>query len=514
MATMTKDKTNAARLLSLVGLPAILLAFCLQAFFALPQLSATTDEGVHLAAGYSYWRTHDFRINPEHPPLAKLVAAIPLLALRPALDIRYDDWKTAAEYDFGFHFLYSNDADRLLFWSRSGMVALAAIGLIVTYCWARDLFGKAAGLAAATMYAFSPNLLAHGTLITTDVPLAVFTLLTLYLFWRGGETQSSRLDVATGLALGAAMSSKFSGAFLPVLLIGFSLVFHKRSAPRKLLTIACGSLLVIAGAYLFSASPLTYFKNASLVNANHIANYPFFLFGRLKPGGWWYYFLAAFAVKATIPTLLFVIFAGLHAVLEGFVSRRGELILLVSAVFYVGLISAAADQIGLRYLIPVFPMVFVWTSRMVPRLLTSRSGIAIVAVLLCWQAVSAIRTYPNYIPYINELAGGPAAGPRLLDDSNIDWGQGVKQAARYAREHHIVNLNLYTFSPYDNPAYYGLPRNIPPSEAFGRLVSRKPAAGVYFISAHYVARMRSVNPAWDSYKPVDRIGESLLVYSF
>lgn len=457
---------------------------------------------------------HDFRMNPEHPPLAKLIAAIPLLALRPKLDTRYDDWKTAAEYDFGFHFLYRNDADRLLLWSRSALVALAAIGLIVTYCWARDLFGKPAGLAAATMYAFSPNLLAHGMLITTDVPLAVFTVLTLYLFWRGSEMQSWRIDVATGLALGAAMSSKFSGAFLPVLLVGFSIAFHKRSSPRRLLTIACGSVIVISSAYLFSASPLTYFKNTSLVNANHIANYPFFLFGRLKPGGWWYYFLAAFAVKATIPTLLFILFAGLHTALEGFISRRGELILLVSIVFYLVLISAAADQIGLRYLMPAFPLMFVWSSRMVPRLLASRSGMVIVAVLLAWQAISAIRSYPNYIPYINELAGGPASGPKLLDDSNIDWGQGVKQAARYVREHHIENLILYTFSPYDNPSYYGLPRNIPPAEAFGRLVSRRPPAGVYIISAHHVARMRSVNPAWESYKPVDRIGESLLVYSF
>src|SRR4051812_49120462 len=206
MATITKDKTNAARLLSLTGLPAILLAFCLQALLALPHLSATTDEGVHLSAGYSYWQMRDFRINPEHPPLAKLIAALPLLAIHPAFDTSYNDWKTAAEYDFGFHFLYSNDAGRLLFWSRSAMVVLAAIGLIVTYCWARDLFGLHAGLAAAAMYGFSPNLLAHGMLVTTDVPLAVFTILTLYLLWKGSGRRSWRMDTMTGLALGAAMA--------------------------------------------------------------------------------------------------------------------------------------------------------------------------------------------------------------------------------------------------------------------------------------------------------------------
>src|SRR5438067_1189335 len=171
---------NAARGLTSAVLAVILLAFCLQALFALPKLSATTDEPVHLAAGFSYWQTRDFRMNPEHPPLAKLIAALPVLLIHPRFDTTHDDWKTAAEHPFGFNFLYQNDADRLLFWSRSAMVAVAAIGLIVTFLWARDLFGVPAGLFAAGMYAFSPNLLAHGTLVTTDVPLAVFTVLTLY----------------------------------------------------------------------------------------------------------------------------------------------------------------------------------------------------------------------------------------------------------------------------------------------------------------------------------------------
>src|SRR5205823_4423137 len=153
------------------------------------------------------------------------------------------------------------------------------------------------GLFAACMYAFSPNLLAHGMLVTTDAAVAVFTVWTLYLFWK-------QRDIATGLALGAAMASKFSGAFLPVLLIVFCVLRDGRAAVKRLLVIGCASLLVIEAAYFFSQSPLTYLKNAALVNANHLRNYPFYLFGRLKSGGWWYYFPAAFAVKATIPTLL------------------------------------------------------------------------------------------------------------------------------------------------------------------------------------------------------------------
>src|SRR4051812_10664406 len=159
----------------------LILAFCLQAVLALPRLSATSDEAVHLASGYSYWQTRDFRMNTEHPPLAKLIAALPLLVIRPALNTSTDVWKNASEYQFGFDFIYRNNADRLLFWSRSAMVLLAALGIAITFMWARELFGPGAGLLAAGLYAFSPNLLAHGMLVTTDVPEAVFTLLTLYL---------------------------------------------------------------------------------------------------------------------------------------------------------------------------------------------------------------------------------------------------------------------------------------------------------------------------------------------
>jgi 4-amino-4-deoxy-L-arabinose transferase-like glycosyltransferase len=511
---MTKDKMNAARLLNVTILTLLVIAFCLQAALALPRLSATSDEPIHLSAGYSYWQTRDFRLNPEHPPLAKLIAALPLLIIRPTLDTTHDDWKTPVQEIFGFQFLYSNDADRLLFWSRMAMVLLAASGLVVTFLWARDLFGAPAGLFAAGMYAFSPNLLAHGMLVTTDVPLAVFTVLTFYLFWKGGQAGSWHIDVATGLALGAAMASKFSGAFLPVFLVILCLARDRRAAFVRLIMIGLASLVVIEAAYLFSTHPLLYFKNASLVNANHVRNYPVYLLGRLKPGGWWYYFPAAFLFKATVPLLAMIIFAAVHAISERFLSRWGEITLLTIIVGYAVLISIGADQIGLRYLLPIFPLLFVWTSRVVPWVLSMRGGALVIGALLAWQAIAAIRAFPNYIPYFNELAGGPAQGPWLLDDSNIDWGQGVKQAALYVREHHIANVQMHSFSPIDNPPYYGLPPDIPLSEGFRRLVAQRPAPGTYIISAHYVARMRGVSREWQTYVPVDRIGNSLWVYAF
>ena len=127
---------------------ALVVAFWLQMFMALPKLSATSDEIVHLPAGYTYWMTRDFRMNPEHPPLAKLLAAFPLIFLKPRVDWNSREWVNGDEYLFGYRFTYSNDADRLLFWGRLPITLIAALGAFVVFLWARDLFGPAAGLFA------------------------------------------------------------------------------------------------------------------------------------------------------------------------------------------------------------------------------------------------------------------------------------------------------------------------------------------------------------------------------
>src|SRR2546430_15629207 len=84
------------------------------------------------------------------------------------------------------------------------------------------MFGRASGLFALALFAFSPNLLAHGMLITTDVPVAVFMVLALYLSWKYSQHASALLSAGIGLATGAAMACKFSGGILPLIVIALS----------------------------------------------------------------------------------------------------------------------------------------------------------------------------------------------------------------------------------------------------------------------------------------------------
>src|SRR5512145_422383 len=119
-------------------LGSILAVFALANLATMRVTTATSDETSHLPAGYTYWRTGDFRLNPQHPPLVKLLAALPLLALAPRLDPADPGWTASPpdEWGFGFRFLYGNDADRLLFWGRMPTLLLGLVACLYVYRFA------------------------------------------------------------------------------------------------------------------------------------------------------------------------------------------------------------------------------------------------------------------------------------------------------------------------------------------------------------------------------------------
>src|SRR5262249_1985000 len=152
-------------------------------------------------------------------------------------------------------------------------------------------------------------------------------------------------------------------------------------------------------------SPLLYFQNIRTVNANHDPNYESYLLGQLKANGWWYYFLVAFIFKATLPTLILISISVMKT-LARFIDWRGGPILLSAIGLYFIAVSAGTDELGVRYLLPIFPLIYIWVSRLVPLFWNNRLGRAALCCLLIWQIGAAVGSYPNYITYFNELAGG------------------------------------------------------------------------------------------------------------
>jgi len=133
------------------------------------QLSQTADEGAHLYSGYQYWQARDYGLNSEHPPLLKLVAALPLLPMELKQAHPPPTLSKFEEYVGGGQLLHNNDNDRLLLHGRIAASIFTLLLALIVFAAATEMFGVTAGLLALLLFAFEPNVLAHGALITTDM---------------------------------------------------------------------------------------------------------------------------------------------------------------------------------------------------------------------------------------------------------------------------------------------------------------------------------------------------------
>lgn len=187
---MAVSQTSPMTWLTKLSVALLLFIVFLQPFLAMQNFSPVFDEVTHLPSGFSYLKTHQIKLNPQHPPLIKMLAAIPLLFLHPKFDGQDPNLigDKPNEWKFGNTFLFSNNADRLLFWGRIPMILISVLLAWYVFLWAYELFGSSAGLVALFLYTFMPNLLAHAQFVATDLPLAAFAFITMYYFWKFSRT--------------------------------------------------------------------------------------------------------------------------------------------------------------------------------------------------------------------------------------------------------------------------------------------------------------------------------------
>ncbi|MFA5030596.1 MAG: glycosyltransferase family 39 protein [Patescibacteria group bacterium] len=178
----------------------------------------TIDEGVHISAGYSYLKTGDYRLNPEHPPLAKQIAALPILFLKPTLPTNTEAWDTADQWQFAQEFLYKsgNNSQLILFLGRLPIIFLTILLGVCIARWAYELGGKISSLVATILYFSSPVILTHGHLITTDVPVALGVFATAYFFTKALRSPKKLWIFLTAFAYAFAIDVKFTGVILVV----------------------------------------------------------------------------------------------------------------------------------------------------------------------------------------------------------------------------------------------------------------------------------------------------------
>lgn len=151
---------------------------------SMAQDSGIVDEVAHIPAGYSYLRYGDFRLNPEHPPLLKDLAAIPLLFMDLRFPLDIPAWTTEAngQWESGWNFIYhiGNNADQILFWSRLPILLLAIVFGYFVFRFFKNHYGINTGLLALFFFTLSPNLLAHSRFVTTDLGIAAFMFFAFY----------------------------------------------------------------------------------------------------------------------------------------------------------------------------------------------------------------------------------------------------------------------------------------------------------------------------------------------
>ncbi len=276
----------------------ICFVFLITAFFSVQGMfweglkfsgsSLTSDEVSHIPAGFYYLKTQQYFINTEHPYLIKDIAAIPLLFLNLNLPQIPEEQKYEnIQWEFGRNFLFTagNDPDVIAFWSRTAVILFNTFCLFLIYYFLKKTFGRLAALISLFFLAFSPNVIAHSSLVVLDAPLALLCLLSILVFSLFLKDLTENRKFWKNFALATlftslALVTKFQGVFLffALFLGGLSyILLAKRQAWKKYLL-----LFVLFSVLILFFIGLTYGLHTLKANPEGIqyqikANYPNYL---------------------------------------------------------------------------------------------------------------------------------------------------------------------------------------------------------------------------------------------
>jgi hypothetical protein len=510
----------------------LLLVFGAQAASSIATKSATWDETNYFGMGDYLLRHRQWDVPSAviHPPLAYYLDSLPVLFAD--LDRRVWNYPQGTRRDLAFlgaadtdrgQALLSSPAnvdDRLLTRSRLMAILQALVLGYFVYRLGKALYGYAAGALALGFFAFCPNMVAYGSLITPDITLAAFFFITVFFFRMALVTGERKHHVLAGVSLGLALLSKFPALLLlPIeaVLLVFVAVRGQRLPVRWIVVSwGCAAFVFLLG---YGFDPRPFVQGMAVQQLHQQEGHWSFMMGQLSREGWWYYGLVAFALKTPIPLLLFLVTA--LGFLVARTIRRGaialdDLVLWIPVIAVVVLFSVERRSIGLRYLLPVYPFAFVIASGVVAQL---RRLKYLLVLPLAWYALSPWIIWPDYLAYFNEFAGGPDGGYRYLVDSNLDWGQDLKGLKRFMDSRGIDRIYLSYFGT-DSPARYGIQYDWLPSYDLKNPhpqptveIKRKRYLAISVTNLQGVYMEPQTMFRWlDRYTPVAKIGHSIFVY--
>ena len=515
------------------------------------------DEPEHLAAGLVLIDRQQYLYDNQHPPLARLAAAIgPWLA-----GVRIHGTPNPSGEAEGRDLLYHSNIsyERVLTLARLGMLPFLLLLLGATWAWTQRCYGNTAATLAVLFLASTPVILGNAAVVALDVPVTALTMTSLWLLLRWLERPNAARALLLGLSSGLAVATKLSAVpFIGIAAITL-IVLRLLLAPRQplparwargLTTAAISlalALLIPIGVYgpklVYLTTP-NFAPSLSLYElvgssgvlhdlAYHIAahvrvplgvqilplnfrgvewhneyGHPSFLLGHTAMEGWWYFYPVALTFKTTLPMLgLGLIGLGLLA-LRG--ARAGNLYVLAPSACFVSILAFCClyshINIGVRHVLIAYPLLAMGAAcatQAIWRRWPARAARALLLAALLWQFATLAYAYPDYLAYFNSLAGSHPE--HILVDSDLDWGgQDLRRLERVLAARHVAHIAL----GYRGTADLSL-EALPP---YTLLMPHQPVHGWVAITMLTLQENQAGYGWLLRYAPVQRVGQSFYLY--
>jgi Dolichyl-phosphate-mannose-protein mannosyltransferase len=515
--------------------------------------SFTFDEPIHLFTGLRAWQGR-FDMWNDHPPLSRMLFAVPLL--RHGIDLAYIGISPGP---MAVHGMRSNPVG--IGWrTRPLNVALGVLLGVLLWLLARRLFSESAANLALALFAFSPGMIAHFSVATTDGAGILTIFATAFQLMRWRRDPSRRNTALLGLVLAALLLAKFYT--LPMFLLALALVLALKGDSIKLrprdwnwrpaMLAAAIAVVIVSGVYSFHITRLRfrdgvmtafipgreigivtavpvpgkfsllvpageYGDGLRYVSAHNAIGHNSYLLGEVRRFGFRSYWPIVIVLKWPAVVLLLFVTALVLVAKRRIILSRDLLVISAFPLALAAMLAFSHIQIGDRHALTLYPFLLlliagVWHA-VDPHLPNAgRCGApskrrwlkAALVGLVLLQAVDTLRIAPDYLSYFNVWVR-PGEAYKMVSDSNLDWGQGLI-ALREWQVRHPEPLRVAYFGTMD-PKLYGVSAQPlhPGERATGKI-----AVSMSNISGQYLADPNAYK--WLLQYPREIVNHSIFVF--
>jgi len=553
-----KDKGS-----SIVSFLVIILHFLSQIYLASYE-SQTTDEAVHISAGYTYLIKKDFRFNPEHPIMPKIFCAIPLIFIKPKIppdnlfwdkseNYLYDSWRENRSFGEKMLYEYGNNPEQILFWTRIPTVIISTLFTTFLFLFLKKKFNDKTATFGILLFVTNPVISSHSHFVTTDIWVSFGFFISIISFFKFLYKPNLKNGVYLSLSIAFTFLSKFTAIILiPFFLVYFAFAKRRKTLcseimkyPSKFLLIFLSVWIIIIISYLpglrippdskkleeiasenktaielnpkiiplydkfrFILIPKDYIKGLAMVINHTQSGHSSFLLGKTSEKGWWYYFPIVFLAKNQELFLLLVFFSLVRFFYEKKHEKYNDLnfCFLVFVGIYLIFSMMSKANLGVRHILPIFaPLIFISaqlsdSKKKKERLFSYFS--------IFFLTIQSIFIFPNNLSYFNLFFGGSLNGYKIANGSNLDWGQDLKKIRDYVKMKKL-DKPFIEYGWNGNPSLnYYLGENYQE----GKLIDKNKPKGTLIIGAS--ALIDEKYKFLENYKPKLRLTNSVFIYEF